>query len=912
MKKRLLFGASLCALALASHAQKIDFDMGGRQPKEVTEDGYLGWAVKQGVADTLKSVSGIEGFDIIINCGPEGTADRSLRPQWNKALVTDARKQRLLGDAIAVLGNDGDGNTPELVGESATVNFVLKGMKPGHHTMLAYLNCVRNKAGNFAPIDVLVNGNQVLSGVMMTADAEAPSASGQTYVEFDAVEGQDVTISFVSKPEAGVEYLSSGIYVNGIVFDQPNPKTTALDPTPVNQDLHLNADEGSIELKWTAADIAVKHKLYVGTSENDWSLVNGMELTEPKYVLGNLTTHNTYYWRVDEVDADGNEYQGEVWTFRPRRDAFPGAEGYGRYAIGGRGGVVYHVTSLEDYTDAETPVPGTFRYGIKEVKGPRTIVFDVEGTIQLKARLTCSDPYVTVAGQTAPGSGILFRGSPFGVANDGITRFLRLRLGYHNGDTSKGLDGMGMAGNNHSIMDHCSVGWTIDEAFSSRNSWNITLQRTLISEALSIADHPNYGKGTDHGYAATIGGEIGSYHHNLLAHNSGRNWSMGGGMSNGEYAGANDIFNNVCYNWKSRATDGGTHRGQFVGNYYKMGPSTTQKILLKADIEGTAKGTQQYWVTGNIREELDGTKTPDAYGDTYKEVWSSSQEKYDPVFMSEPFFDSWATVHTAEMAYKSVLSDVGANMPLLDAHDERMVKETLTKTTSKKGSISGKLGIVDRETDSEGFGYFITVGQTRPAGYDTDQDGMPDWWETAKGTDPNTADNNEYQDNFGYTNLEQYLNWMAEPNFIVTPGTSVTVDLKKMFAGYDKEPWFTDMSDGTPDGWDINVDPEGVLTVIASADAEPLATVKVGANDKEASEDSQMMVRNFNFCATTMAAGIEGSVTLDNDQNTVYQIYSVDGLLLKNGKDMSSLPKGIYILKAISGDKVKSVKVVNK
>ena len=909
MRKRFVLVSALCAMTMFSYAQKVDFDMSNRQPKEVTEDGYQSWAVVQGQRDTMRvGINETDSFDIVINVGPEGTVNRTLRPQWNKALVTDARKARLVGDAVAVLGDDGDGNTPELVSESATINLVLKGMAPGHHTMLAYMNCVRNKQGETAPIDVIVDGTTVLTGIKMTCDAETPSATAQAYVEFDAAEGKDVTISFVSNPEAGVEYLTTGVYLNGLVFDQPNPKTTALDPTPANADLHFNADEGSTELSWTAAAIAVKHLVYMGTSEDDMTLI--AETTEPKHTVNNLTTHNTYYWRVDEVDADDNTYQGETWTFRPRRDAFPGAEGYGRYAIGGRGGVVYHVTSLEDYAEGtDTPIPGTFRYGIREVKGPRTIIFDVEGTIQLKGRLTCSDPYVTVAGQTAPGKGILFRSSPFGMANDGITRFVRLRLGYHNGDTSRGMDGMGMAGNNHSIMDHCSIGWTIDEAFSSRNSWNLTLQRTLISEALSIADHPNYGEGTDHGYAATIGGQIGSYHHNLLAHNSGRNWSMGGGMSNGEYAGANDIFNNVCYNWGGRATDGGTHEGQFVGNYYKMGPSTKQKILIKADIEGTAKGTQKYWVTGNIREELDGTKVQDKYGDTYKETWAASQEKYDPVFVDAPFFDSQATVQTAELAYKSVLSDVGANQPYFDEHDTRMVKETLTKTTSTTGCKSGKKGLIDRETDAEGFGYFPVEGQKRAADYDTDQDGMPDWWERAKGTNPDVADNNEWQDPFGYTNLEQYLNWIAEPNYIVKPGETLSVDLTKLFAGYDKNPWFTLESD-TPEGWDVTVN-DNMLVATPSENAVALATLKVSANDEEAADDSQKMTRNVNLCSSSIGTGIV-NVATDADEYAVSEICSIDGTLVQKGGDVSSLPKGVYIVKMRNGDKVKSKKIVNK
>lgn len=152
-------------------------------------------------------------------------------------------------------------------------------------------------------------------------------------------------------------------------------------------------------------------------------------------------------------------------------------------------------------------------------------------------------------------------------------------------DKVNGLDGMGMAGNDNAIMDHCSISWTIDEAFSSRNAKSLTLQRTLISEALNVAGHPNYSAGTAHGYAATIGGgemsatlKVGSYHHNLLAHCEGRNWSLSGGLDGvGAYDGHHDVFNNVVYNWGGRATDGGSHEVNFVNNYYKMGPATTQR-----------------------------------------------------------------------------------------------------------------------------------------------------------------------------------------------------------------------------------------------------------------------------------------------------------------------------------------------
>lgn len=193
-------------------------------------------------------------------------------------------------------------------------------------------------------------------------------------------------------------------------------------------------------------------------------------------------------------------------------------------------------------------------------------------------------------------------------------------------DKVNGLDGMGMAGNDNAIMDHCSISWTIDEAFSSRNAKSLTLQRALISEALNVAGHPNYSAGTAHGYAATIGGgemsatlKVGSYHHNLLAHCEGRNWSLSGGLDGvGAYDGHHDVFNNVVYNWGGRATDGGSHEVNFVNNYYKMGPATTQKKLFRLQLEGTGSGTQSAYVHGNIRQAAgNGALTEDKLKDTY-------------------------------------------------------------------------------------------------------------------------------------------------------------------------------------------------------------------------------------------------------------------------------------------------------
>src|SRR5690606_9679247 len=222
-----------------------------------------------------------------------------------------------------------------------------------------------------------------------------------------------------------------------------------------------------------------------------------------EYTTTGLYSMDTYYWRVDEVTSNGTT-QGDVWYFRPAQLAFPEAEGYGRHARGGRGGIVVEVTNLNDSG------AGSLREAVENHTGPRTIVFAVSGIIHLKSRLVVNQSYVTIAGQTAPGKGICIAGAPFGfTGNDVVAQHLRVRLG-----AGKTADGMGLTGANYSIVDHCSISWTIDEAFSSRGAKNITLQRTLISEALKSAGHSKDEKGKMHGFAASIGGEVGSFHHN--------------------------------------------------------------------------------------------------------------------------------------------------------------------------------------------------------------------------------------------------------------------------------------------------------------------------------------------------------------------------------------------------------------
>ena len=777
---------------------RIDFNNQSTSGIDPTSTGWTGWTISDFSTGNATMDFSDYGITVAISHG-EGTKGTRIKRVWEKAAIQSGNTVRLLlGDGIASYSG-----SSRATGGKVAIKITVSGLSAGTHSLQAYHNCPENDAGTVSLplINVMVDGSDVQTGVAQSLRSRSLETAGKSYVEFDVSSpSQSVDITYYTVPESGKSYSDydyTDFTINSLEFDNSDSNNRATSPYPEDGDYHVAADNGSVTLSWTpSSNSPSQHKVYFAESEEALASASAVTVTSASLAKSGLSPLKRYYWRVDEVIGDG-PLKGEVWSSQPRRDAFPGAEGYGRYAIGGRGagdGIVYHVPSLDD--DVDNPAVGTFRYGITRLTGPRTIVFDVAGVITLRGRLTCSDPYVTIAGQTAPGRGIMLKGAPFGMASDGITRFLRARLG-HLGVSSEtsGLDGLGMSGNDHSIMDHCSISWTIDEGFSSRNARHITLQRTLISEALNVAGHPNYGTGTAHGYAATIGGgELGSkgssFHHNLLAHNEGRNWSMSGGLdAAGYYDGHHDMFNNVVYNWGGRATDGGTHEGQFVANYYKMGKATTQKYLLRAEIEGTGSGSQSYYVSGNIRENKNGTLTTDREGDTYTYALKNGQVLDWTVFRSAPFFDSQATVETAQAAYRNVLSDVGCNVPELDNHDVRMVNETLTGTYSTTGSYDQVSdGLIDSEEDSgcEGFSGLNIITETRPADWDTDGDGIPDWFEDVKGWDTVSANNNVCSDETTYyTQLEEYLNWMAQPHYLDVPvGSAFDIDLSLYFMGY--------------------------------------------------------------------------------------------------------------------------------
>lgn len=754
---------------------KVDFNMSGRKTAEVNAFGYTPWEVVNGGPDTLRR----EGIDFIVSAA----GDQKLNASWFKAGVRGEARAKFSDDGIMVRQARGGKS-----GQPEEIRLRIRGLTPGKHTLITYHNLTDQlNESDPCPLDIYVDDKKVISGLHPTIRASRVEDCAVAVFGLNVTSGKDIVVRFVADGSGNASYHK--IILNGFQLDGINPALQSRSPLPANRDEHIQiSKDGNSLLKWQAAQGALSHEIYFGTDSaqvatagtNSPCFKGSAAAADTSFTLTKLNSLDTYYWRVDEVFGN-KTIKGLVWEFRLRQLAFPDAEGYGRFARGGRGGKVVAVTNLND------DGPGSLRAAVMDSSGPRVIIFNVGGVIELKSRLVLSTPYVTVAGQTAPGKGICIRSAPFGVTgNDDMVRFVRVRVG--DGPT---YDGMGLTGADHSIIDHCSISWTKDESFSSRGAHNITLQRTLISEALNAAGHKNYPKGKEHGFAATIGGDIGSFHHNLLADCYGRNWSLGGGLVDGHYGGRMDIRNNVVYNWGHRATDGGAHEVNFVGNYYKPGPGTDFFYAFNAQHEGVGLGMQRCFFAGNIMpgyfdlsSQQAGRKISHSHGDT------SSYATY----VDQPFFPSYVTTQTAEDAYKDVLSDVGCNAGGLDEHDQRIISETLKGVTSVTGSYTHKKGFPDKVADAGGYEDYPTTH--RSDNWDTDQDGLPDWWETARGLNPHSAKNDSSESNAdpdgdGFTNLDDYLDWMAHAHYSSAQGGPVYIDLKKLAVGYQKAPQFT-------------------------------------------------------------------------------------------------------------------------
>lgn len=513
------------------------------------------------------------------------------------------------------------------------------------------------------------------------------------------------------------------------------------------------------------------------------------------------TAHSDSAWAVAWPIVKAEAMKGRYyvpWASRPydlrqaKIPAFPGAEGGGMYTFGGRGGKVLTVTNLND------DGPGSFRWACEQ-GGARIVVFNVSGNIVLKTPIIVRAPYITIAGQTAPGEGVQISGESFQVdTHDVIVRHMRFRRGNTHVWYREDSFGGNPVGN--IMIDHCSCEWGLDENISFYRHMfdlhdgkpkrkvptvNVTIQNTISAKALDTWNHA---------FGSTIGGENSSFMRNLWADNTGRNPSIGWG-------GVFNFVNNIVYNWVHRTADGGEYStmSNFINNYYKPGPLTPKNTpigyrIVKSEsrsnklfdypqygriyatgniVEGNERVTKNNWDGGIQIADKD---LPNGIPDDVKALMHSN----------EPFAMPHMTIIPSEQTFDKVLSNVGATMPCRDIVDQRIVEEVRTgqayyvKKLPKKNPYGDMWGLSDKSKNEEGFfkyrrvdkdsykhGIITSIEQMGgfpkykkyTAWKDSDGDGMPDEWEIANGLNPNDpSDANLDCNGDGYTNIEKYIN----------------------------------------------------------------------------------------------------------------------------------------------------------
>lgn len=434
--------------------------------------------------------------------------------------------------------------------------------------------------------------------------------------------------------------------------------------------------------------------------------------------------------------------------------AFPTAEGYGKYTKGGRGGIVYEVTNLNDSGE------GSLRAGV-EASEPRTVVFRVSGNIELESPIMIENPYITIAGQTAPGDGICIKNHQLSIdADQVIIRYIRVRLGDESG---KDYDAIGSRFTRHIILDHISASWSVDECVSIYHCDSITVQWCIISESMSQSNHV---KGT-HGFGGIWGSNYGTYHHNLLAHHSSRNPRMASGT------GYTDYRNNVIYNWGYNSCYGGEafQKGSekfnfseinMVANYYKPGPATEPgKVsfrIANPSFRNEIDDFGKWYIANNVVEGNREVSADNWNGGVQTKI-SFDKIKLDKAWPSMPI-----NQQSAEVAFNLVLENAGALLPKRDVVDSRIIKEVSGgyatyegksyKKTHKVSDTAVVCGIIDTQNDVGGWPEL----KSEPTLKDTDHDGMPDAWEDKNKLDKNNPDDRNNIDSDGYTMLENYLN----------------------------------------------------------------------------------------------------------------------------------------------------------
>lgn len=468
--------------------------------------------------------------------------------------------------------------------------------------------------------------------------------------------------------------------------------------------------------------------------------------------------------------------------------AFPEAEGFGKYATGGRGGNVYYVTSLADCTDANL-VPGTLRWALRDGDDtPRTILFKVCGTIYLTSKLKLQHPNITIAGQTAPGGGICIAGANIYVCKPNvIIRHIRFRAGDVPNTNYPCLD---VENTKNVIIDHCSMTWSMEECLTMYDCDSTTVQWTIIGEGLYNSKHHKGARS----YATQWGGEHSTMHHCLITNCHSRTPRFNGvrdeadlqnGHHNHDAMVDSEFANNVIFNWgKQNSLYGGecdTTKNRVDGvamgynhvymenNYFRPGP-TTKTALTEAKyrfVKGDSKSGFGSWLLRGNLFEANVPQNEDNYAGWLSEA---------PI-ITEKTDSSYVVEETAQEAYASVCQNAGAQLPRIDEEDGRLLAEAAgTIAPQFHGPTQSKwLGIIDSQDDIT-FAqqdYFL-VGDSVVGGYpfldalsgdslvlDTDGDGLPDSYEVANSLNPNDAADGAVVTASGYSNLEVYLNGVA-------------------------------------------------------------------------------------------------------------------------------------------------------
>lgn len=418
-----------------------------------------------------------------------------------------------------------------------------------------------------------------------------------------------------------------------------------------------------------------------------------------------------------------------ITCMQAQQIAFPGAEGYGKWTVGGRGGRILTVTNLNDSGE------GSFRDAVEQT-GARIVIFAVDGNIELKSPLCVNNDSITIAGQSAPGDGICLKDYPLVVnASNVIIRYIRVRVGDRYRSDSDGVGG-GRYGQKNVILDHLSVSWSIDECLSIYKTENLTVQWCLVTHSLNTSVHT---KGS-HGFGGIWGGYKATFHHNLLANHASRNprFSSVDGTKWVDYR------NNVVYNWGFKTAYGGGHHAEIniVNNYYKPGPASLHHRLLDVAEDGTGR----YYVAGNMMAGDDAV-TRDNHSAVTDCVGECTSCLVDFPFPSEPIHED-----TPAVAYQRILESVGCSFSQ-DSYD----REVLRQVREGIGTF-GVNGIINSQEDVGGW----PVLNAEKVLIDSDGDGMPDVWESKHGLNPKSAsDASVYTLDENYTNIEIYLNSLA-------------------------------------------------------------------------------------------------------------------------------------------------------